>query len=388
MARSEKTLWTLSYFMSVVSITCACVSMTFFIPLFAFYLPEIDEPVVKVGVVISTFAVTAILSRPVFAYFIDERKGRGVLFFGYCCIILGIMGYRLTNSVTSLLPVRILHGLGYAAVTNSAITVFTRNLDESIRKKGLTYFGLAMVFANSLGPSVGLMFRNLVGTRNAFSFALLIALIGFAGLCIAHPEKEEGLSERSSFNYFWGYELSAIPLSLFMVIAAIANSSIVTYLGKYTSEMGYVFLGTAFFLIYAIAMIAARKFLDVIQMRLGDFNVLYLANIIMAVAYLLIALSRTPAGFYAAAVIYGIGYGAVQPTLNALILTVCPKERRGAANSTFQTSLDLGAAIGAIIWGQITEIISYSQMYRLIIITAAAAVIGIKLYTSGRKGRA
>ncbi|MBQ6259715.1 MAG: MFS transporter [Firmicutes bacterium] len=382
---SSSSLWTLSYKLSLVSIVCACVSMTFFIPLFAFYLPEIGEPAVKVGLVISTFAVTAILTRPIFAFLIDSGKGRNVLFFGYICIITAIAGYRFTSSVVNLLPVRVIHGMGYAAVTNSAINVFTKDLKGEVRKMGLAYFGLAMVFANSLGPSVGLTFRNLFGTRNAFFFALAIASLGIICLVFSRPGKEDTLSSSRRFSYLDGYEFSAMPLAALMVLACIANAAIVTYLGKYVSELGYPSLGTAFFLIYALAMIAARKVVDILLKKIGDYNVLYLAYAITAVSYLLISIAKTPVIFCVAAVCYGISFGTIQPTLNALILTICPPEKRGAANSTFQTSLDTGAAIGAIIWGYVTEICTYPQIYLLSIVTSAIALIGLKYYTSKHK---
>ena len=355
--------------------------MTFFIPLFAFYLPEINEPVVKVGIVISTFALTAILTRPFFAYFIDQGRGRTVLFTGYICLIAGIFCYRFAGSVNGLLPVRVLHGFGYAAVTNSAINVFTKDLDESIRKRGLTYYGLAMVFATSLGPSAGLFFRSLMGTGNAFAAALTIALIGLVCLILARPSEEKPKENKNRFHYFDGYEVSALPLAAFMVIAAMANSAVVTYLGKHAGEIGYPQVGSTFFLIYAIAMVASRKLMDLVVDRFGDIKVLYAAYVGMGLSYALLAAAKTPLVFYMTAVLIGIGFGTVQATLNALILTVCPVNRRGAANSTFQTSLDVGAALGAIVWGYVTDVVSYSKMYLLCILLSAAALAGIWVYS-------
>lgn len=61
-----------------------------------------------------------------------------------------------------------------------------------------------------------------------------------------------------------------------------------------------------------------------------------------------------------AAVCYAIGYGSVQPTLNTLVIASAPSNKRGAANSTFFSALDLGIGSGALIWGLLAPIISYS----------------------------
>ncbi|WP_328600737.1 MFS transporter [Actinomadura physcomitrii] len=50
---------------------------------------------------------------------------------------------------------------------------------------------------------------------------------------------------------------------------------------------------------------------------------------------------------------YGLGMGAVQPTLNSLAVPAAGRERRGRANSTFFMAMDLSQAVGALALGAV-----------------------------------
>lgn len=61
---------------------------------------------------------------------------------------------------------------------------------------------------------------------------------------------------------------------------------------------------------------------------------------------------------------YGLGYGAVQPSLQAWAVNRSPSNRQGAANGTFLSSMDLSYTLGSILLSFIAEHKSYAIMYR------------------------
>lgn len=67
----------------------------------------------------------------------------------------------------------------------------------------------------------------------------------------------------------------------------------------------------------------------------------------------------------AAAAFYGVGFGAIQPSLQAWIIQRAAPERRGAANATFFSAFDLGIGLGALILGPIAAATNYAMMYRV-----------------------
>ncbi|MBW4841567.1 MAG: MFS transporter, partial [Paenibacillaceae bacterium] len=64
------------------------------------------------------------------------------------------------------------------------------------------------------------------------------------------------------------------------------------------------------------------------------------------------------------ALLYGLGFGAIQPTIQAWMLRTCKPEQYGSANSMFYNSMDLGVAVGAVILGAIASGTNYAVMYR------------------------
>ncbi|NUJ32965.1 MFS transporter, partial [Pseudoalteromonas sp. 2103] len=83
--------------------------------------------------------------------------------------------------------------------------------------------------------------------------------------------------------------------------------------------------------------------------------------------------------------LYGLGFGGVQPALQAWAVEKANARRRGMANATFFSFFDLGVGCGAIIFGVIA-IFGYEVIY----ITSAFSVIlsmvlYVYLYRKARK---
>ena len=69
--------------------------------------------------------------------------------------------------------------------------------------------------------------------------------------------------------------------------------------------------------------------------------------------------------------IYGLGFGSVQPALQAWSVAKSPNNRRGMANATFFSFFDLGVGTGAMTFGQIAHVYGYNFIY----LTGAFSVI-------------
>src|SRR5690606_25021570 len=84
---------------------------------------------------------------------------------------------------------------------------------------------------------------------------------------------------------------------------------------------------------------------------------------LIIIAMLLLAWMANSIVLYIAAVFYGLGFGTVQPALQAWAVERSPKNRRGMANATFFSFFDLGIGCGAILFGQIGYWLDYSSIY-------------------------
>ena len=68
-------------------------------------------------------------------------------------------------------------------------------------------------------------------------------------------------------------------------------------------------------------------------------------------------------GFYSSALIIGTGIGVIFPTTQAMVNNLAGKHRRGAANSTLFTAVDLGIGTGMLITGFLADAIGLRNTY-------------------------
>jgi predicted MFS family arabinose efflux permease len=161
-----------------------------------------------------------------------------------------------------------------------------------------------------------------------------------------------------------------------MLFVAFAYSGIVTFLPAYAGTLGIAHI-SHYFIVYAVVLLGTRIFVDRIT-KTRHISVLLLPGILlMAAAFVLLGLGKTLPFFLLAAVFYGVGYGAVQPTLNALVISACPPTRRSAANSTFFSAMDLGIGLGAMAWGLLSHAFGYPAIFFSCIVFMALAAVAV-----------
>ena len=90
---------------------------------------------------------------------------------------------------------------------------------------------------------------------------------------------------------------------------------------------------------------------------------------------IVLAFSAGPVGIFAAAVLYGIGFGSAQPSLQAAALHLADPQRKGAANASFLMAFDLGIGLGSILLGAVSQLMGYSQLFLLSAFSIAIALI-------------
>ncbi|MDD2962459.1 MAG: MFS transporter, partial [Bacteroidales bacterium] len=69
--------------------------------------------------------------------------------------------------------------------------------------------------------------------------------------------------------------------------------------------------------------------------------------------------------------------GIVFPTFQAMINNLVEPWRRGAANSTLFTALDLGIGTGAVVTGYLASLVGLSEAFGAL---AATSICGLLLY--------
>ena len=206
------------------------------------------------------------------------------------------------------------------------------------------------------------------GRKTIFIVSLLLYALVFNGYLIAWTVTVMVLV-RFAHGLTWGLTTTSnstvavdiIP-SFNLLLIMITYGGMLSFVALYGRELG-IHNPAGFFLIYATGVIGARftsgKFFD----RHGPRMILLICLSLLIAGFPVLALLQNPAGFYGAAVILGFGNGVVFPTFQAMINNMVPQNRRGAANSTLFTSVDIGMGAGMILVGSIAQQFSISTAF-------------------------
>jgi MFS family permease len=372
-------LWRKLYILTLIAAFTSSITMTLFMPLLPIFTKVIGGSSSSAGLAVSIYTLAALIFRPIFAILIDKYGRKPILITGFLLLLISCCTYRFISGIGILFLIRIIHGIGYSASTNATGTIMADILPKELRSKGIGYYGFVTATSLALGPATGLLIMKTVNIKAAFTVAAILAFLGLAASCFITYEKRNSpknimagsseqlvatVSNRSSnkpgFNF--GYEKTALSPSIIMLLVAFAYAGVMTFLPTYAGTLGIEQI-SIFFIVYAVVLLITRIIVDQVTRRRDVSAVLLPGIAFMSVAFVLLATVKTLPLFLIAAIFYGIGYGSVQPTLNVIVISLCEPSKRGAANSTFFSALDMGIGLGALIWGLISQLYGYPAIY-------------------------
>ncbi|XJZ27567.1 MFS transporter [Bacillota bacterium Lsc_1132] len=337
------------------------------IPLFVEHLGGNDQ---LIGYVVGIFTFSALLLRPLAGHTL-ETKGRGFVYLlGLAIFVLSVGSYGFLTSILFLFMLRIVQGVGWGFSTTASGTIATDLIPPSRRGEGMGYFGLSGNMALALGPSLGLALTS----KLPFSqFFLICAFLGLVALLLSSRIKfkkiEQKLDKAVTVKMDL-YEKSALQPSILLFFITVTFGGIASFLPLYTTQKQISGIQW-YFLLYAIALLLSRTFAGQLYDRKGHKAVFLPGTFFILAAMLLLAWLPSSMILYLAALLYGLGFGTVQPALQAWAIEKASANRKGMANATFFSFFDLGVGVGAMVFGQIGNLLGYRSIY----IAAALSVL-------------
>lgn len=398
-------LWSFIFIRVGIVTALMGIATQMFISAFPQYLNQLGFSATNMGLVASGYTVCAMIMR-VFAGVLIDKKGRRVMcLLGLALFTAPVLGLMGATTVVMIVALRFTQGFG-ASLGNLAVgTMAPDVLPKERLGEGVAYFGLFNSLATAIGPAIGI---KLVTGSNPRIFFMTSFVMGLAAMFVAStvnyekkgkkadsksdaPEltPEEAEAERlaqaeeqanAQRCFIWRFfDKRAVPAAIVTILVTISTVSITTFVTPYGIEIGLSSIGT-FFTAQAITMIFARLASGKLQRRLGRFKTMVLGLFCDIIALILLATMTNNMMMYAAAIMRGWGGGIYFPLLNVLSVENASRSGRGKAVSTYYAAYDLGAGIGAAIWGVVADMfgkVSMAAGYRALFAGAALFYIVI-----------
>lgn len=330
-----------------------------------------------IGIVLSGYTLTALLIRPFSGFFVDSFPRKKVLLICYFLFFIFFAGYLAAGTLLIFAIVRTLHGAPFGATTVSNSTVAIDVLHPSRRAEGIGYYGLSNNIASAIGPSVAIWIHEVTGSYDLiFLLSLLFAGIGFAINSTLKLKPREIVQDKPKLSFDRFFLVKGWSEALAMVCYAFSYGVIATYIAIYgKEELGITGGSGVYFILLSAGLIMSRL---IGNRTLREGKIVRNASLgicVSVVGYLVFAALHNPVGFYASALIIGLGNGHMWPAFQTMFINLAPHTQRGTANSSILISWDIGVGLGILVGGVFVEHFGYHSAFWVAWILNAVGVI-------------
>jgi len=323
---------------------------------------------ISVGIVVGAFAATSVVCRPLAGRQSDRRGRRVVLVVGALAMTAGGVLYLLADSVATLIVARLVVGVGEGTVYTAGATWAVDLAPEDRRGFALGLFGLAVWGGLSLGPLAGELLRSHAGYDAVWT---LTAALPAAGALIAMRLPEPPVPALSP----QAEREALLPRAAHRPGIALALANI-----GYAALAGFVVLalkargiggGATVFTAFAVAVFASRLVLSRVPDRAGARRTATAAGLLEALGLTVIAAAHSLPVALLGALIVGVGFSMLFPSLALMVVGEVDDDRRGSAMGAFTAFFDIGVGLGGPIAGATAALAGYPAVFYL---SALAAV--------------
>ncbi|MFZ3102516.1 MAG: MFS transporter [Desulfitobacteriaceae bacterium] len=380
----SKKLWTKNFILIIVANFATLTGFYMLLPTLPIYIKVLTGQETLAGLAMGIFLVSVILIRPFAGRAVDSYGRKGIFILGLIIFLLCTLALNWARTLFVLLLLRFIQGFSWGYGNTASSTIVSDVLPRQRLAEGMGYYGLAMSVAMGLSPALALYIIGKYSFHlmfNVSAFAVFLAAI-LAFFVTYH--KVEKLASKSDTVKADLFEKSALRPAGMAFFVTLNYSSVLSFIALYGAELNIVKIGL-FFTVFAVSITLTRPLLGPLADKKGYDIVIIPGLLMMIVTMLIIFKAQSLPLFILAGVTYGIGIGAVQPTLQAMSVLNAPAGRRGAANATYFTFFDLGFGLGSIMWGAVAHAVGFSVMYLLTTVPILCALIFYVLFARQAK---
>ncbi|MCQ6560459.1 MFS transporter [Paenibacillus mendelii] len=363
----QNKLWTKSFIILTLSSFLLFLNLQMLLSSFPSHVKsEFQAGDITVSLVTSVFAASAIITRFITAILMRKIHRNVILIAGLAVAAITTGLYVTASSIGSLLLMRVGYGIGFGMASTIIPTLVSQIIPGNRIGEGIGYFGLSSSLAMSIGPMIGLNVMKYSGFDSLALLGTAVVVLIFPIMLLTRsipPENKKKQMQGAAPKRKPAFHTPLLFPALLNVFLSVTYSGILSFIALFGESIHLEQVGL-FFLFNAVTVILIRPISGRIFDSKGHAAVLIPAAISVVASLTVLSYVSTMPMLILSALLYGLGFGAIQPTLQAWMLRSTPKEQHGMANSMFYNSTDLGVAVGAILLGAISSVSDYGVMYR------------------------
>lgn len=377
-AINEDKIWTRDFALICMANFFIFLGFQMTLPTIPLFVQELGGSDQLIGLITGVFTFSALLFRPYAGHALESKGRQFVYMIGLGIFVLSVASYSIITSIGFLIVMRMVQGVGWGFSTTATGTIATDLIPPKRRGEGMGYFGLSGNLALAFGPALGLTLVGIISFPQLFLIAGSLGFVSFLLSTRIRYKKIEASQHKATTVKFDIFEKSAIKPSILLFFITVTFGGIASFLPLYATQKGIEGIGT-YFLIYALFLMVSRTFAGRLYDAKGHIAVFLPGTAMIVAAMILLVWLPNSLILYVAAALYGLGFGSVQPALQAWAINEAAANRKGMANATFFASFDLGVGVGAMTFGLIAASFGYSFIY---LVSAFSVITSMLIYIS------
>lgn len=335
----------------------------------SFVRDRFGVPNFVVGLTITATALTALLIRPIAGSLADRYGYRLVMRIGALIVAAGGVLYFLPLGMAGLIVVRLLVGVGEAALFTAG-AVWTVSLAPRERRGQLIgLYGVSMWGGISLGTFLGAVLLHF-SYGMVWGFSAVAPLVGFLLVStVPEPARPEQPSARTGLLL-----RPALMPGLALALGAAGYAGLAAFVVLDLSSRG-IGSGVAVLSSFSAVYAGTRLFIGHLPDRYGPRRVAAACGLGEAVGLVIIAMAPNLPVAILGGLIMGVGFSLLHPSLALMVMNRIEGSQQGAALGAYTSFWDLGLTV----WGPLTGLVatgfSYSAVFIFGAICAVAAAV-------------
>lgn len=361
-------IWTKDFILvSTANFIVTFVYYTLMIILAVYAMDEMGASPAEAGLAVGVLILSTMIARIFSGRYIEDIGRTKFMRIGAVVFAGGTVLYPLADTITQLIIVRTLHGIGFGCILTALGTLAAVLVPRKRQGEGLGYFLLSITLASAIGPLVAILMQENMTITDIFLLDGILAVVGciLTRFVTEQPPlpKQQRSVRASGWHAF--FEPSAIPIGIVSFLMFLSYAGIATFFSPYMIELDLTQAGAFFFLAYSITILITRPFTGRLSDSKGLSFVLYPSCVFFAVSLAWLSIVTHGWEVLGSAVAMGLGFGAFVAAAQARAIRGLPTDRIGVATTTFMAISELGTGFGPFFFGLILPMIGYSGVYQL-----------------------
>lgn len=391
MEQTNKKLWTKEFItVSIINFTITLIFFLLMVTIAGYAVEHFNASASTAGFVSSIFIIGSLLGRLGGGNFISKHGSKKTLFIGLLFFVITTALYFVSLNLPLLMMTRLLQGMSLGLASTATGTIIAQILPPERRGEGIGYYSLSAILATAIGPFVGILLTQSVEDfRIIFLVDTILAIICFLlyFLVKVTPMPKQASTqavEKKGFRISNFIEPKAVPISFIALLIGFAYSGVMSFMTFYSKEINLEAIGSYFFIIYAIVILATRPFTGKLLDNKGANIVVYPCLVLFAIGMYAFSHANNSLIFIIAAALIGVGYGNFNSVAQAVAIKVTPNERLGLATATYFILYDLGLGIGPYILGLFVPSTGYRGIFSAMVFLIIISLV-LYYFLHGRK---